>query len=96
MPTASPRFLRREAGTAIATEDGARAWVVRDALTGRSADADLAADLKPRLAGIRRRPGAPDTSLAHATASAFLVHAAPDPLELAEAPLDPAPSPVTA
>ena len=77
-------------------DDGARAWVVRDALTGRSADAALAADLRSRLAGIRRRPGAPDTSLAHATASAFLVHAMPDPLDVADAPLDLATSPVTA
>ena len=89
-------LLRREAETAVRTDDGARAWVVRDALTGRSADADLAAELKPRLVGIRRRPGAPDTSLAHATASAFFVHAMPDPVEMAEAPLDATPSPVTA
>jgi 3-methyladenine DNA glycosylase AlkD len=87
-PESVAAFLRREAETAITTDDGARAWVVRDALTGRSADADLAADLKPRLAGIRRRPGAPDTSLAHATASAFLAHAMPDPLDVAETPLD--------
>jgi 3-methyladenine DNA glycosylase AlkD len=96
-------FLRHEAETAIRNEDGARAWVVRDALSGRSADADLAAELKPRLAGIRRRPGAADTSLAHATAEAFLVHAMSDPLDVAEAPLDiaeaslgPAPSRVIA
>ena len=89
-------LLRREAETAIRTDDGARAWVVRDALIGRTADMQLAADLKPRLAGIRRRPGAPDTSLAHATAAAFLVPATPDSLDPAEAPLDPASSPVTA
>jgi 3-methyladenine DNA glycosylase AlkD len=95
-PDGVSTFLRREAETAVATDDGGRAWVVRDALTGRSADAGLAAELKPRLAGIRRRPGAPDTSLAHATASAFFVHAMPDPLDVEEAPLDLAPSPVTA
>jgi hypothetical protein len=102
-PEGVAAFLRREAETAITTDDGARAWVVRDALTGRSADADLEAELKPLLAGIRRRPGTPDTSLAHATASAFLVHAMPDPLDLTEAPLDvaetalrPAPSRVIA
>ncbi len=95
-PEGVAAFLRREAETAIRMDDGARAWVVRDALTGRSADAALAADLRSRLAGIRRRPGAPDTSLAHATASAFLVHAMPDPLDVADAPLDLATSPVTA
>ncbi len=95
-PDGVSTFLRREAKTAVATGDGGRAWVVRDALTGRSADAGLAAELKPRLSGIRRRPGAPDTSLAHATASAFLVHAMPDPLDVEEAPLDLAPSPVIA
>jgi 3-methyladenine DNA glycosylase AlkD len=89
-------FLRREAEAAIATDDGARAWVIRDALSGRSADTDLAADMKPRLAGIRRRRGAPATSLAHASASAFLVRVTPGPLDRAEASLDPAPSPVTA
>ena len=95
-PEGVSTFLRHEAGTAVATDDGGRAWVVRDALTGRSADAGLAAELKPRLAGIRRRRGAPDTSLAHATASAFFVHAMPDPLDIAEAPLDLAPSSVIA
>jgi 3-methyladenine DNA glycosylase AlkD len=95
-PEGVTALLKLEAETAIRTGDGGRAWVVRDALTGRSADADLAGDLKPRLAGIRRRPGAPDTSLAHAAASAFLVHAMPDPLDVVEAPLDPTRSPVTA
>ena len=87
-PEGVAAFLRREAETAIRGDDGARAWVVRDALTGRSVDADLDAELRPRLAGIRRRPGALDTSLAHATAAAFFVHAMPDPLDVAEAPLD--------
>lgn len=89
-------LLRREAATAIATDDGARAWVIRDALSGRSADAGLAAVLKPRLAGIRRRSGAPDTSLARVSASAFLVGARSDPLDRTEAPLESAPSPLTA
>jgi len=89
-------LLRHEAETAVRTDDGARAWVVRDALTGRTADRDLAADLKPRLAGIRRRPGAPDTSLAHATAAAFFAHAMSDRNDIAEAPLDAVPDPVTA
>ncbi|HVQ21718.1 MAG TPA: DNA alkylation repair protein, partial [Candidatus Saccharimonadia bacterium] len=95
-PAGVSTFLRREAATAVETDDGGRAWVVRDALTGRSADLGLAAELKACLAGIRRRPHAPDTSLAHATASAFFVHAMPDPLDVEEAPLDLAPSPVTA
>jgi 3-methyladenine DNA glycosylase AlkD len=94
-PDGVAALLRRQAGVARATDDGARAWVVRDALTGHSADPALAAELKPLLVGIQRRPDAPDTSVAHATAAAFLVHAMPDPLDVAEAPLE-RPAPVTA
>ena len=88
--------LRRQAETAILSDDGARAWVVRDALTGRSADVALAAELRPRLAGIRRRPGAADTSQAHATASAFTVPGPRDPLDVVEPPIDPTPSRLSA
>lgn len=87
-PAGVAACLRRQAAIAARDGDGARAWVVRDALTGRSADLALAAELRPRLAGIRRRAGAPDTSLAHATAAAFFAHAMPDPLDVEEIPLD--------
>lgn len=66
---ATTAFLRRQAATAAATGDGHRARVVRDAL-GRL-PADTAAELGRLLAGIRRRPGAPSTSRAAATAAAF-------------------------
>jgi hypothetical protein len=63
--------------------------VLRDALTGAGADAALAAELKPRLTGLRRRPGAPDTSQAHAQASAFGVDRLREASERAEPPLEP-------
>ena len=49
--------------------DGHRAWVVRDTL--HKLPAASAADLRARLDGIRRRPGAPSTSRAAATAAQF-------------------------
>ncbi len=58
-----------EAETARATADGHRAWVVRDTL--QKLPAATAADLRARLDGIRRRPGAPSTSRAAATAAQF-------------------------
>ncbi|MGH2407536.1 MAG: DNA alkylation repair protein [Candidatus Limnocylindrales bacterium] len=70
-PGGVAELLRRETSRAIDTEDGARAWVLRDALTGAGADEDLAAELRPRLAGLRRRPGAANTSRAFAAAAAF-------------------------
>jgi 3-methyladenine DNA glycosylase AlkD len=64
---ATTAFLDAEARTARATADGHRAWVIRDTLN-KTAAPD-AARLRAELDGIRRRPGAPSTSLA-ATASA--------------------------
>ena len=62
-------FLRHEAETARATDDGHRAWVVRDGLEKLPpADADA---LRQEVDGIRKRPGAPSTSRAAATATAF-------------------------
>ena len=60
-------FLRREAATARRDDDGHRAWVVRDSLEScrpRRPTSSVA-----RLAGIRKRPGAPSTSRAAATAA---------------------------
>ncbi len=66
---AAVEFLRREATVARNMSDGHRAWVVRDALEKLSPD--VAAGLRAAVAGIRKRPGAPSTSLAAATANAF-------------------------
>ena len=63
--------------------DGHRAWVIRDALP--KLDPAVAADLKTRLAGIRKRPGAPSTSTAAATAARF--GPLPDPRYHPEPPL---------
>jgi 3-methyladenine DNA glycosylase AlkD len=68
-PEAVMAFVRREAATAAATDDGYRAWVVRD--TFEKLPSDLVAELRTTLEGIRRRPGAPATSRAATTAAAF-------------------------
>ncbi len=61
--------LEAETDIAVATSDGHRAWVIRDALSKvEPADADR---IRPRLAGIRRRAAAPSSSRAAATAQRF-------------------------
>ncbi len=62
-------FCRREAATAKATDDGHRAWVIRDTLS--KLDPTAAAEVRGQLDGIRRRPGAPATSVAALTAADF-------------------------
>jgi 3-methyladenine DNA glycosylase AlkD len=62
-------FLEVETRRAAAGDDGNRAWVIRDSL--QALPAHTAADLRDRLAGIRRRPGAAGTSAAGETARAF-------------------------
>lgn len=62
-------FVEREATTAAATDDGHRAWVVRDVLA--KLEPAVARRLREQLAGIRRRPGAPATSRATDIASRF-------------------------
>jgi 3-methyladenine DNA glycosylase AlkD len=66
---ATATFLRAEAETAAATDDGHRAWVIRDALP--KLEPDDADTIRARLAGIRRRAGAPATSRAADTARRF-------------------------
>ncbi|HYN68680.1 MAG TPA: DNA alkylation repair protein [Candidatus Eisenbacteria bacterium] len=67
--SATAAALDAEAGTAAATDDGQRAWVIRDSLA--KLDPGDAARLRDRLAGIRRRPGAPPTSRAAELAGRF-------------------------
>ncbi len=75
--------LRAEADRAATTDDGHRAWVIRDSLS--KLDASDADDIRARLAGIRRRPGAPSTSAAADLASRF--GGLPDPAHHPEPPL---------
>jgi 3-methyladenine DNA glycosylase AlkD len=62
-------FCRAEAATAAATDDGHRAWVIRDVLP--KLDGDSALDIRSVLAGVRRRAGGPATSRASETAARF-------------------------
>ena len=66
---ATEAALRDETDRAVRDGDGNRAWVIRDTLT--KLDPATAADLRSRLAGIRRHAGAPSTSAAAETASRF-------------------------
>ncbi len=66
---ATVAFLRAEARTARATDDGARAWVVRDSL--EKLPPPVATELRAAVEGIRRRPNAPSTSRAAETAADF-------------------------
>ncbi len=63
-------FLRVEAARAAATEDGHRAWVIRDTFT--KLPRPVGDELAATLTGIRKRPGAQSTSSASATAADFL------------------------
>jgi 3-methyladenine DNA glycosylase AlkD len=66
---ATTAFLEAQSGTAAATGDGQRAWVIRDALAKlQPVDAER---IRARLDGIRRRAGAPNTSRAAEAAARF-------------------------
>jgi 3-methyladenine DNA glycosylase AlkD len=69
---ATAAFLRAEARTARATTDGHRAWVIRD--TFEKLPGPLADELRATLDGVHKRPGAPSTSRASATAADFLAY----------------------
>lgn len=69
-PGAVAAFLDLEAAAAAAAGDGHRAWVIRDTLG--KVPLSTASRLRSTLAGVRRRPGAPSTSRAAATAAQFL------------------------
>jgi 3-methyladenine DNA glycosylase AlkD len=62
-------FCEREAEQAASTQDGHRAWVIRDALP--KLDEARSAAIRTQLGGIRRRPGAPATSTAAEAAARF-------------------------
>jgi 3-methyladenine DNA glycosylase AlkD len=69
-PAPVAAFCRAQARDAAAAADGYRAWVLRDTLTKLpAADGDA---IRATLAGVRRTPGAPSTSIAAAAAAAFL------------------------
>lgn len=75
--------LTRETDLAVRTDDGHRAWVVRDTLG--KLDPTAADTLRDRLAGIRRRAGAPSTS--EASIAALRFGGLPDPMTHPEPPL---------
>jgi 3-methyladenine DNA glycosylase AlkD len=82
-PAATVAALRDESERAVTTDDGHRAWVIRDSLA-KLPPADAEA-LRARLSGIRRRPGAPSTSNASELATRF--GGLPDPSHHPEPPL---------
>jgi hypothetical protein len=71
-------FCDEQAAIALRHDDGHRAWVVRDALP--KLPAEVADRLRSRLAGVRKRPGAPATSDAASIASAFVAAGGIPPL----------------
>jgi 3-methyladenine DNA glycosylase AlkD len=68
-PAGVAAFCKKEAASAARSSDGHRAWVIRDVLV-KLEPADAAA-IRARLEGIRRRTGAPASSLASASAARF-------------------------
>jgi 3-methyladenine DNA glycosylase AlkD len=68
-PMATAAALEEQAELAVRSDDGHRAWVVRDALP--KLDPGRAEAVRARLAGLRRRPGAASTSEAAAMAGQF-------------------------
>ncbi|HEY0443033.1 MAG TPA: DNA alkylation repair protein [Candidatus Limnocylindrales bacterium] len=62
-------FCRREAALAAESNDGHRAWVIRDVL-GKLPDA-AASEIRAVLGGVRRRAGVPATSRAADVAARF-------------------------
>lgn len=81
--SATSDALRAETDLAATTGDGHRAWVIRDSLG--KLDPAVADQFRVRLAGIRKRPGAPTTSIAAETSARF--GELPDPITHPEPPL---------
>jgi 3-methyladenine DNA glycosylase AlkD len=65
-------LMRAQAADAQRTNDGHKAWVLRDALTSPQIDASFAAEIRARLEGVRRDGRAPATSRAAETARGFV------------------------
>ena len=82
-PGATSAALRAETERAATSDDGHRAWVIRD--TFSKLDPAVADELRARLGGIRRRPGAPSTSAAADMAARF--GGMPEPSHHPEPPL---------
>ena len=80
---ATETALRAETDRAVETADGHRAWVIRDTLS--KLEPATAGDLRARLAGIRKRRGAPASSSAAEAAARF--GRLPDPAHHPEPPL---------
>jgi len=70
-PRGVEQLVRDEADTAAGTDDGHRAWVVRDALSAPAMDATFAAGIRQQLAGVRRAVAKPPTSAASVVARGF-------------------------
>ena len=64
-------LIRIEADDAARTDDGHRAWVLRDALTSPQTDVAFAAEIRARLDGLRRDGRSPSTSQAAQTTRGF-------------------------
>ncbi len=71
-PSGVRELIRVQADDAQRTNDGHRAWVLRDALTSPQIDAAFAAEIRARLEGVRRDWRAPATSRAAETARGFI------------------------
>lgn len=80
---ATEAALLAETERAVQTDDGHRAWVIRDALS--KLDPATAATIRERLSGIRKRPGAASTSVASQTSARF--GGLPDPTTYPKPPL---------
>jgi hypothetical protein len=65
-------LIRAQSADAQRTNDGHRAWVLRDALTSPQIDADFAAEVRATLEGVRRDGRAAATSRAAETARGFV------------------------
>lgn len=71
-PTGVRELIRAEAADALRTNDGHKAWVLRDSLTAPAIDASFAAEIRARLEGVRRDARKPSTSQAAAAARGFV------------------------
>jgi 3-methyladenine DNA glycosylase AlkD len=65
-------LIRAEATNARHTNDGHKAWVLRDALTAPAIDASFAAEIRARLEDVRRDARKPSTSQAAEAARGFV------------------------